>query len=166
LDQTPLFKTFLDETFGRKKWSPRANRWWIKEIEEERDILSEARRTTAPGSDQFKQACNRWVRAIRKAKRECWERFLEASDPGTVWKSINAKPQQSAIPSILITPSGKQCPTLEEKMEAIAQISFPTKNGRQNPNRQNREMEPQDTYKPEGDSLTICPKMLKRLLRK
>jgi hypothetical protein len=58
-DQIPRFKPFLDENFGRKKWSPRAKRWWTKEIEEERGILSEARRTMVPGSDQFKQARNR-----------------------------------------------------------------------------------------------------------
>jgi hypothetical protein len=76
LDQISVFKGFLDDIFGRMRWSPRAKRWWTKELEEERDILAEARRTTPPSSDQFKQARNRWLRAIRKAKRECWERFL------------------------------------------------------------------------------------------
>jgi hypothetical protein len=83
LMQIELVKT-LNDTFGRKRWSPRAKRWWTKELEEERDILAEARRTTIPSSDQFKQARNRWLRAIRKAKRECWEKFLQASHPGTV----------------------------------------------------------------------------------
>jgi hypothetical protein len=93
LEQISLFKSFLDDIFGQKRWSPRAKRWWTKELEEERDILAEARRTTPPSSDQFKQARNRWLRAIWQAKRECWERFLQASDPGQVWKAINAKPQ-------------------------------------------------------------------------
>jgi hypothetical protein len=94
LNQIPIFKRFLDDAFGRRRWSPQAKRWWTKELEEEQDILDEARRTLPPASDQFKQAWNRWLRAIRKAKRECWERFLQASDPGMVWKSINSKPQQ------------------------------------------------------------------------
>jgi hypothetical protein len=120
LEQISLFKSFLDDIFGQKRWSPRAKRWWTKELEEERDILAEARRTTPPSSDQFKQARNRWLRAIRKAKRECWERFLQASDPGQVWKAINAKPQSCAMPPTLTSTSGEQYRTLEEKMEAIA----------------------------------------------
>jgi hypothetical protein len=72
LDLIPLFKSFLDDIFGRKRWSPRAKRWWTKGLEEERDILAEARRTSS-STEQFKQARNRWLRAIRKAKRECWE---------------------------------------------------------------------------------------------
>jgi hypothetical protein len=127
LELIPLFKSFLDDIFGRTRWSPRAKRWWRTEHEEERDILGEARRTTPPSSDQFKQARNRWLRAIRKAKRECWERFLQASDPGAVWKSINARPQACAMPPILTSPSGEQYTTKEEKMEAIANISLPTK---------------------------------------
>jgi hypothetical protein len=73
-------------------------------------------------SDQFKQARNRWLRAIRKAKRECWERFLQVSDPATVWKSINSKPQPCAIPPILTSPSGEQYQTIEEKWRPL-QIS-------------------------------------------
>jgi hypothetical protein len=97
------------------------------QLEEERDILADARRTTPPSRDQFKQARNRWLRAIRKANRDFWERFLQASDPGTVWKSINATPQACAMPPILTSPSGEQYTTKEEKMEAIANISLPTK---------------------------------------
>jgi hypothetical protein len=70
LEQISLFKSFLDDIFGQKRWSPRAKRWWTKELEEERDILAEARRTAPPSSDQFKQARNWWLRAIRKAKSE------------------------------------------------------------------------------------------------
>jgi hypothetical protein len=84
VDHISEFRKFLDDTFGCKRWSHRAKRWWTKELEEERDILAEARKTTLPSSDQFKQARNRWLRAIRRAKRECWERFLQASDPGAV----------------------------------------------------------------------------------
>jgi hypothetical protein len=62
LDQISVFEGFLDDIFGRKRWSRRAKRWWTTELEDERDILAEARRTIAPSSDQFKQARNRWLR--------------------------------------------------------------------------------------------------------
>jgi hypothetical protein len=35
LEQISLFKSFLDDIFGQKRWSPRAKRWWTKELEEE-----------------------------------------------------------------------------------------------------------------------------------
>jgi hypothetical protein len=169
LEQISLFKSYLDDIFGQKRWSPRAKSWWTKELEEERDILAETRRTTPPSSDQFKQATNRWLRAIRKAKRECWERFLQASDPGQVWKAINAKPQSCAMPPTLTSTSGEQYRTLEEKMEAIANISFPS-------NPADIPTIAQDTQAPEesggntdsidGTPFTVCPKMLKQLLKR
>jgi hypothetical protein len=98
--------------------------WWTQELEEERDILTEARKTTLPSSDQFKEVRNQWLRAIRKPKRERWENFLQASDPGAVWKSINVKPQPCTIPQILISPSEEEYHTPKDKMTAIAKISF------------------------------------------
>jgi hypothetical protein len=154
--------------FGQKRWSPRAKRWWTKELEEERDILAEARRTTAPSSDRFKQARNRWLRAIRKAKRECWERFLQASDQGLVWKSINAKPQMGAMTPILSPPSGEQYHTIEEKMEAIANISFPSKPGDITTIAQNTQELQESGGSADsnlGTAFTVCPKMLKQLLK-
>jgi hypothetical protein len=44
LDQISVFKGFLDHIFGRKRWSPRAKLWSMKELEEEQDILAKARR--------------------------------------------------------------------------------------------------------------------------
>jgi hypothetical protein len=66
LVQMEKFKKFQDDVFGRKQWSPRAERWWTQEFKEEQNILAEARRPTIASSDQFKR-----LFVIRKAKREC-----------------------------------------------------------------------------------------------
>jgi hypothetical protein len=100
-------KSWLDDIFGQQRWSPRAKWWWTKELKEDRDILPEVRRTIPPSSDRFKQARNRCLRVIRKAKRECWERFLQASDPGQVWKAINKKPESCAMSPNLTSTPGK-----------------------------------------------------------
>jgi hypothetical protein len=167
LEQISLFKSCLDDIFGQKRWSPRANRWWTKELEEDRDIQAEARRTTPPSSDQLKQARNRWLRVIRKAKRECWERFLQASDPGQVWKAINAKPQSCAMPPTLTSTSGEPYRTLEETMEAIGNISFPPKPA-DIPTIAQDTQEPEEsrgnTESNDGTAFTVCPKILKQLL--
>jgi hypothetical protein len=148
---------------------PKAKRWWTKELEEERDIQAEARRTTPPSSDQLKQARNRWLRAIRKAKRECWERFLQASDPGQVWKAINAKPQSYAMPPTLTSTSGEEYRTLEETIELIANISFPS-----NPvhiptiaqDKQEREESGDNTDSIDRTGFTVCPNILKPLVKR
>jgi hypothetical protein len=43
LEQSSLFKAFLDDIFGRKRWSSRAKRRWTKELEEERDICGRSK---------------------------------------------------------------------------------------------------------------------------
>jgi hypothetical protein len=115
-----------------------------------------------PSSDRFKQARNRWLRAIRRGKRECWERFLQASDSGAVWKSINAKPQPCAMPPILTSPSGEEYHTLEEKL-------FPSRReDTQSPCESihalmNTDGQPESSGK---ITFTVCPKIVKRLLKK
>jgi hypothetical protein len=81
-----------------------------------------------------------------------------------VWKSINSKPQPCAMTPILTSPSGEQYRTVEEKMDAIANVSFPTKSCRLN-----RSQTSCNSFKNSHDEqetdFTVCPKMLKRLLR-
>jgi hypothetical protein len=86
-----------------------------------------------------------------------------------VWKLINSTAQLSAMPPILISPLGDQVHTLEEGMEAIANISFLSKPG------DTREIS-QNTGSIDGiqgnvdsdnhHNLKVCLNMIKRLLRK
>jgi hypothetical protein len=81
-----------------------------------------------------------------------------------VRKSINSKPQPCAMPPFLISPSGEQHRTVEEKMDAIANVSFPTKSCRLS-----RSQTSCNSFKNSHDEqqpdFTVYPKMLKRLLR-
>jgi hypothetical protein len=86
-----------------------------------------------------------------------------------VWKAINSKPQPSAMPPILKSPSGDQFRTLEEEMEAIANVSFPSKPGDTREISQNTESIGgihHNVDSDDGHNLKVCPKMLKQLLRK
>jgi hypothetical protein len=106
---------------------------------------------------------------IRKAKRECWERVLQASDLGQVWKAINAKPQSCAMHPTLTSTSGEQYLTLDEKMEAIANLSFPS-NPAEIPTIVQDMQAPEEsggnTDSIDGTAITVCPKMLKPLLKR
>jgi hypothetical protein len=76
----------------------------------------------------YKAARAQWFKTVRKAKRECWEEFLQQSDTDAVWKTINAKPARHAMPTLRIPGndnSVKLASTHPEKAAAISAISFP-----------------------------------------
>jgi hypothetical protein len=76
----------------------------------------------------YKAARAQWFKTIRKAKRECWEEFLQQSDTDAVWKTINSKPARHAMPTLRIPGndnSVKLASTHQEKVAAISAISFP-----------------------------------------
>jgi hypothetical protein len=81
-----------------------------------------------------------------------------------VWKSINSKPQPSAMPLILTSPSGDRFHILEEKIEAIANVSFPSKPGNTREISQNTESIGgihHNVDSDDGHNLKVCPMMLK-----
>jgi hypothetical protein len=74
-----------------------------------------------------------------------------------------------AMPPILSSPSGEQYHTLEEKMEAIANISFPSKPGETDSTLEDTQPTTElgsNTNANERTYFTVCPKLLKRLLRR
>jgi hypothetical protein len=76
----------------------------------------------------YKAARAQGFKTIRKAKRECWEEFLQLSDTDAVWKTINSKPARHAMPTLRIPGndnSVKLASTHQEKAAAISAISFP-----------------------------------------
>jgi hypothetical protein len=96
----------LDETFGRKTWSPHAKRWWNDDLDKQRKQLLSLPRH----GPEFKAARFKWFKVVRKAKRECWENFLQESDPDRI-RSEDGADQVVA--------------THSEKVAAISAISFP-----------------------------------------
>ena len=56
--------------------------WWNKEVAEARSTWAKNKRRFGRGEDlkeEFKQARNRYFRTIKKAKRECWQKFLQGN---------------------------------------------------------------------------------------
>jgi hypothetical protein len=68
---------------------------------------------------------------------------------------------------MLTSPSGNQFLTLEEKMEPIANVSFPSKPGDTRQISHNKECIGEihhNVDSDDGHNLKVCPKMLKRRL--
>jgi hypothetical protein len=81
-----------------------------------------------------------------------------------VWKSINSKLRPSAMPPILRSPTGDQFCTLEEKIEAIANGSFPSKPGDTREISQHTESRGGIHHNVDSDdahNLKVSPKILK-----
>jgi hypothetical protein len=114
----------LDETFGRKTWSPHAKRWWNNDLDKQSKQLL----TLPHHSPEFKAARFKWFKVVRKAQRECWENLLQESDPDRIWKTINSKPARHAIPTLRIRSedgADQVLATHHQKVVAISAISFP-----------------------------------------
>jgi hypothetical protein len=119
------FSEFLDEVFGRKKLSPHAKRWWTDELDQKRkELLSIARQSPA-----WNAARTQWFKHVRRAKRECWEEFVQLSEPDKIWKTITGKPASYAMPTLRVQNGDHEglAQTHEEKVLAIANISFPNR---------------------------------------
>ena len=57
-----------------------SKRWWNKEVAEARSTWAKDKKRFGRDEDQkeeFKQARNWYFRIIKKAKRECWQKFLQ-----------------------------------------------------------------------------------------
>ena len=60
-----------------------SKRWWNKNMVQARKIWTKEKkrwRKSTPDKEKLKQAQNQFYHIIRKAKRECWQNFLEAID--------------------------------------------------------------------------------------
>jgi hypothetical protein len=68
------------------------------------------------------------------------------------------------MPPVLISPSGEQHQTVEEKMDAITNVSFPTKSCRLSRSQTSRNSF-KNSHDEQQTDFTVCSKMLKRFLR-
>ena len=60
--------------------TPYSKRWWNKEVVEARKRWAKEKKTwgkTTLDREKLKQARNTFYHIVRKAKRECWQNFLE-----------------------------------------------------------------------------------------
>jgi len=78
----------LDELAKKKRWCSRSKRWWSEDLKQLRQELGTARRewkNRPAGISRFKEARRNFRRGILRAKRECWNRFLQEGKGNDVW---------------------------------------------------------------------------------
>ena len=126
----------LNQHAKQLRVTPLSKRWWGTEIKEARRTYSQARqawqRQEIP-TTELREIRNNYYRAIRQAKRTCWETFLEgtADRPGLgntarCWRALDyTKPRTMATTPTLRGPQGQLASSIDEKEALIRETAFP-----------------------------------------
>jgi endonuclease/exonuclease/phosphatase family metal-dependent hydrolase len=113
-----------------KRVCARSKRWWSTEIGEKRRILGSLKRMRRRGrasAQEVKIARKELRRVIRKAKRECWQHFLQEAQGEQVWQALRyTSPQTDSTTQALRGEDGEVAATIAEKEEIIIRSAFPT----------------------------------------
>lgn len=90
----------LNEHVRRITIYARSKRWWYEDIRDRHRVLGRAKRRGTRG--EVRIARRELRRTIRKARRECWEDFLNRAYGEDIWAVTRyTKPQRSAaVPTI------------------------------------------------------------------
>jgi hypothetical protein len=113
----------------RSRKSPRSKPWWTPELRERRkglvksykDLFTSTNDRREDAKTAYLLARNSYFQAIKGAKRDHWNSFLEKTDPKSIFKAMSyTKPlSQGLIPSI----EGKE--TFDGKCKALRKTLFP-----------------------------------------
>ena len=117
----------LDEHARKKRWCSRSKPWWCEELKELRKGLGRARWKWRVAEISWVKAARReFRRAIRKAKRDCWNRFLQEADSNKVWTAAAyTTPRIDKTGQALVREDGSIAEGHWEREQAILQAHFP-----------------------------------------
>jgi len=117
----------LDQHAKKKRWCSRSKPWWNPDLKELRKELGMARRKwRVAGISRVQAARREFQRAIRKAKRDCWNRFLQEADGNKVWTAARyTSPRIDKTGQTLIRENGTIAEGHWERKQAILQAHFP-----------------------------------------
>jgi len=108
-----------------KRWCSRSKPWWTEELAELRKQLGRARQRPA-GIGRTRDAQRNLRRAIRKAKKECWNKFLQEAKEREVWTAANYTALRlDRIGQALVDGEGNIAESQEEREAAILKGHFP-----------------------------------------
>jgi len=118
----------LDQHACQKRWCSRSKRWWNPELRNLRKALGKARRGWRVAGISRVQAARRELRrAIRKAKRDCWNRFLREGKGDDVWTAAGyTEPRISRTGQALVLEDGSVAEGHYDREQAIVAGHFPT----------------------------------------
>lgn len=128
-DFSETITTACNRCIPKKRTSPHSKPWWTPELRQlRREMAREQRRLHAPlqsldrqDKEAYLVARNRYFLAIKNAKRDHWNQFLEKTDPKSIFKAMAyTKPLSNGLmPAI----NGQD--TFEGKCDELRKTLFP-----------------------------------------
>jgi len=117
----------LDEHARKKRWCSRSKPWWCEDLRELRKELERVRRKwRVAGISRVKAARREFRRAIRRAKWDCWNRFLQEVDGNKVWTVARyTTPRIDETGEVLVREDGSVVEGHHERVQVILQTHFP-----------------------------------------
>jgi len=113
----------LNSHARRKRWCSRSKPWWTEDLAGLRKELGRERRRPA-GIGRARDARRNLWRAIRKAKKECWNRFLQEAKGGEVWVAASyTAPRLDRTGQALADEDGNIAESQDEREAAILKTS-------------------------------------------
>ena len=114
----------LNEHARQRRWCTRSKRWWNDGLRDLRATLGRAKRTR--NWARIRSARRELRRAIRRAKRDCWNKFLQDADGNDVWTATRyTSVRIDKAGQVLVDEDGLQAETLEERQRALLKGHFP-----------------------------------------
>ena len=120
----------LDKFAKPQRVCMRSKRWWTDEISELRKALGKAKHTQHQDqrwhrADGVRTARHELRRAIRRAKKECWSKFLENASGDDMWTAVKySSPRRDDSARPLIS-GDLTAVTREDKERMILMAAFP-----------------------------------------
>ncbi len=118
-----------------------SKRWWNEEVAKARKIWAKEKKVwgqVTPNREKLKQARNAFYHIVRKAKRECWQDFLEGKEERSVgaqirpedinrcWTALKyTKPKSNSTTPALIGPNNEVAVTMQDKEALVRAHAFP-----------------------------------------
>ena len=115
----------LDKFARKKRNCARSKRWWTTDLAKLRKELGRERRRPA-GIGRVQQARRNLRRAIRRAKKECWNRFLQEAKGTDVWSATRyTTPRIDKAGQALVAEDGSIAEGRHDREQAILSAHFP-----------------------------------------
>jgi len=114
----------LNEHARHRRWCSRSKRWWNDELRDLRATLGRAKRTR--NWARIKSARRELSRAIRKAKKDCWNKFLQDAEGNNIWTATRyTSVRIDKAGQVLVDEDGFQAEPHEERQRALLKGHFP-----------------------------------------
>ena len=127
--------------YKKMQVTPFTKRWWNKEVAEAQKTWAKEKKLwgkVSPNRENLKKAQNIFYRTVRRAKRECWQKFLlgeelQEGDPAKIhpedknrcWKALKyTKPRTNCTTLALQGPDNQVAVTMQAKEALVRAHAF------------------------------------------